>query len=470
MISVSLISLGCAKNLIDSEIMVGHLLAAGMRVIPEAAKADVVIVNTCSFIDSAKEESIQTILEANEQRGLRKRRRDQKLIVAGCMAQRFAKELPGEMPEVDAFIGLDQVTKIAPLIEQLCGHKRTAGEAPVSDISRRSTYIPDFDTPRFRLTPKHTAYVKIAEGCNHPCTFCIIPQIRGRHRSRTIESVVREARQLVAEGVKELNLISQDTTYFGMDRWAEKAGPRAKLDSTRGDTLAVLLRELNAIEGDFWIRLLYTHPAHWSDELIRTIAECPKVARYVDMPLQHISDHMLGEMQRETSSRHIRDLVQAIRAGIPGITLRTTFIVGFPGETETDFAELLEFMRATRFERVGVFRYSQEEGTRAAKSAEQLPDKLKDQRWHAAMALQQEIARETGRAQIGSTLRVLVEEPGVARAMGDAPDIDGRVFVARALPVGEFATVSINGVRDYDLLALPRGEHPARAVAPKPAR
>ena len=470
MITVSLISLGCAKNLIDSEIMVGHLLAAGMQVVPDAAKADVVIVNTCSFIDSAKEESIQTILEANAQRGLRKRRRDQKLIVAGCMAQRFAKELPGEMPEVDAFIGLDQVTKVAPLIEQLCAHQRAAGEAPLTEVYRRSTFIPDFDTPRFRLTPKHFAYVKIAEGCNHPCTFCIIPQIRGRHRSRTVESVVREARQLIAEGVKELNLISQDTTYFGMDRWSERAGPRAKVDSARGDTLALLLRELNALEGDFWIRLLYTHPAHWSDELIRTIAECPKVVRYVDMPLQHISDHMLGEMQRETSSQHIRDLVRAIRAGIPGITLRTTFIVGFPGETEADFAELQEFIRATRFERLGVFRYSQEEGTRAAKSAAQLDPKVKERRFHAAMTLQQSIAREIGQAHIGQTLRVLVEEPGIARAMGDAPDIDGRVFVPRALPVGEFAEVTINGVRDYDLLALPRGEHPARAVAPKPAR
>ena len=470
MISVSLISLGCAKNLIDSEIMVGHLLAAGMTVIPEAAKADVVIVNTCSFIDSAKEESIQTILEANEQRGLRKRRRDQKLIVAGCMAQRFAKELPGEMPEVDAFIGLDQVTKIVPLIERLCGHERVRGEAPVTEISRRSTFIPDYDTPRFRLTPRHFAYVKIAEGCNHPCTFCIIPQIRGRHRSRTIESVVREARQLVAEGVKELNLISQDTTFFGMDRWSEHAGPRAKLDSARGDTLALLLRELNAIEGDFWIRLLYTHPAHWSAELIRTIAECPKIARYVDMPLQHISDPMLGQMQRETSSQHIRDLVRAIRAGIPGITLRTTFIVGFPGETEADFAELLEFIREARFDRLGVFQYSQEAGTRAAKNPDQLPDKVKAQRFHAAMTLQQTIAREIGQAAVGRALRVLVEEPGIARAMGDAPDIDGRVFVARALPVGEFAEVTINGVRDYDLLALPRGEHPARAVAPKPAR
>ena len=470
MITVSLISLGCAKNLVDSEIMVGHLLAAGMQVIPEAEKADAVIVNTCSFIEAAKEESIQAILETNQQRGLRKRRRDQKLIVAGCMAQRFAKELPDAMPEVDAFIGLDQVTKVAPLIEQLCAHQRTKGEAPFTDVSRRSTFIPDFDTPRFRLTPKHTAFVKIAEGCNHPCTFCIIPQIRGRHRSRTIDSIVREARQLVAEGVKELNLISQDTTYFGMDRWAEKAGPRAQVDSSRGDSLATLLRELDAIEGDFWIRLLYTHPAHWSDELIRTIAECPKVARYIDIPLQHVSDHMLAEMQRETSSRHIRDLVTRLRAGIPGVTLRTTFIVGFPGETEADFAELLDFIRETRFDRLGVFRYSQEEGTRAAKRTDQLPDDLKERRWHAAMALQQQIAREVGQAHVGQRLRVLVDAPGVARAMGDAPDIDGRVYISPTPPVGTFAEVEVTGVRDYDLLALPRGEHPVRAVAAKEAR
>ena len=470
MITVSLISLGCAKNLVDSEIMVGHLLAAGIRVVPDAAKADAVIVNTCSFIGDAKEESIQTIIEIDERRRWRKRRREQKLIVAGCLAQRYAKELTAEMPEVDAFIGLDQVPKIAAIVERLCAHARAEGELPVTDITRRSTYIPDYDTPRFRLTPKHSAYIKIAEGCNHTCTFCVIPQIRGRHRSRTIDSVVREARRLVAEGVRELNLISQDTTYFGMDRWAEKAGPRAKVDSARGDTIAALLRELDAIEGDFWIRLLYTHPAHWSDELIRTVAGCKKVARYIDIPLQHISDHMLGEMQRETSSKHIRDLVRAIRAGIPDVTLRTTIIVGCPGETEADFAELLEFIRETRFERLGVFRYSPEEGTRAAKRDDQLSDKIKDKRWHAAMTLQRGIAREIGESRIGRTLRVLVESPGVARAEGDAPDIDGRVYVSKTLPAGEFATVKIGGVRGYDLLALPRGEHPARSVAPKQAR
>jgi ribosomal protein S12 methylthiotransferase len=470
MITVSLISLGCAKNLVDSEIMVGHLHKAGMRVIPEADKADVVIVNTCSFLEASKEESIQHILEVNEHRGMRKRRREQKLIVAGCMAQRFSKELPGAMPEVDAFIGLDQVTKVAPIIEEIFARERGSREASANFVTPRSTYIPDYDTPRFRLTPRHTAYLKIAEGCNHPCTFCIIPQIRGRHRSRSVQSVVAEARQLVRDGVRELNLISQDTTYFGMDGWSEHAGPRAKVDSTRGTALTTLLRELQGIEGDFWIRLLYTHPAHWSDELIRTIAECPKVARYVDMPLQHISDRMLKLMQRETDGAHIRDLVKRIRAGIPGIAVRTTFIVGFPGETEADVEELCSFIEETRFDRLGVLRYSQEEGTKAARMEHQIPAAEKERRWKRTMALQQRIAAELSKSRVGATLRVLVDAPGVARGEADAPDIDGRVYVPKAIPVGEFTQVSITGSHAYDLLALPPGEKPASWIAAKPAQ
>jgi ribosomal protein S12 methylthiotransferase len=327
-------------------------------------------------------------------------------------------------------------------------------------IEGKSTYIPDYDTPRFRLTPKHFAYIKIAEGCNHPCTFCIIPQIRGRHRSRTVASVVAEARQLVKEGVKELNLISQDTTFFGMDTWAERPNPRTPVDSARGTALTTLLRELNAIEGDFWIRLLYTHPAHWSDELIRTIAACPKVARYIDIPLQHISDRMLERMQRETSGDYIRDLIRRIRAGIPGIAVRTTFIVGFPGETEADVDELCQFITETKFERLGVFRYSQEDGTRGAKMPDQIPAKVKEARWHRVMALQQQIAAEVSKSWVGRKLKVLVEEPGVARGEADAPDIDGRVYVPRTLAKGEFAEVSINSFRDYDLLALAPGEQP----------
>ncbi len=470
MIKVSLISLGCAKNLVDSEIMVGHLHKAGMQVIPDAERADVVIVNTCSFIDSSKEESISHILEVHEKRGLRKRRQGQKLIVAGCMSQRFSKDLPGSIPEVDAFIGLDQITSVAPIIDQIFAKERGAKESPASFVTPRSTFIPDYDTPRFRLTPPHFAYVKIAEGCNHPCTFCIIPQIRGRHRSRTVASVVAEARQLISEGVKELNLISQDTTFFGMDTWDERPNPRTPVDSSRGTALTSLLRELNAIEGDFWIRILYTHPAHWSDELIRTIAECPKVARYVDMPLQHISDRMLSLMQRETSGAYIRDLVRRIRAGIPGIALRTTFIVGFPGETDEDVDELCEFIRETRFERLGVFKYSQEEGTRAAKMEGQVPVKEKERRWHRVMALQKEIAASVSSQSVGKPVRVLVDEAGVARGEADAPDIDGRVYVPREIPVGSFATVTVTSHHDYDLLALPPGKEPAEFKVAKQAQ
>jgi ribosomal protein S12 methylthiotransferase len=401
---------------------------------------------------------------------MKKRRAGQKLIVAGCMSQRFSKELPKELPEVDAFIGLDQITRVAPIIEELTGFKRPKDAAPKNFIEGRSTYIPDYDTPRFRLTPKHFAYIKIAEGCNHPCAFCIIPQIRGRHRSRTVESVVAEARQLVREGVKELNLISQDTTFFGMDTWDERPNPRTPVDSSRGTALTTLLRQLNAIEGDFWIRLLYTHPAHWSDELIRTIAECPKVARYIDIPLQHISDHMLGLMQRETSSAYIRDLIRRIRAGIPGIAVRTTFIVGFPGETEADVDELCEFIRETKFERLGVFRYSQEEGTRAAKMEGQISKKVKETRWHRVMKLQQEIAADVSASFGGRTLKVLVEEPGVARGEADAPDIDGRVYLPITVPVGEFADVKITGYENYDLLALPAGQTPSTRRVAKQAQ
>ncbi|HEY4246587.1 MAG TPA: 30S ribosomal protein S12 methylthiotransferase RimO [Lacunisphaera sp.] len=471
MIKVSLISLGCAKNLVDSEIMIGHLHQAGMTVIPEAEKADVVIVNTCSFIDSSKAESIGHILEVHQNKGMKKRRKEQKLIVAGCMSQRFSKDLSTSLhDEVDAFIGLDQVTKVAPIIEAIYAKERGKTEAPANFIEGKSTYIPDYDTPRFRLTPKHFAYIKIAEGCNHPCTFCIIPQIRGRHRSRTVDSVVQEAKRLVAEGVKEINLISQDTTFFGMDTWEQRPNPRTPVDSSRGTALTTLLRELNAIPGDFWIRLLYTHPAHWSDELITTIAECPKVARYIDIPLQHISDAMLTRMQRETSGDYIRDLLKRIRAGIPGIAIRTTFIVGFPGETDADVDELCEFIRETKFERLGVFRYSQEEGTRGAKMPDQISPKVKEARWHKTMALQQEIAAEVSKSHVGQTLKVLVEEPGVARGEADAPDIDGRVYVPRELPIGEFVNVAITGYQDYDLLALPKGETPAEFKVAKQAQ
>ena len=454
MIKVGLISLGCAKNLIDSEIMIGHLHQAGMTMTSVADEADVLIVNTCSFIDMAKKESIGTIQDAVDDRAENKKRKKQKIIVAGCLSQRFSKDLPGLMPEVDAFIGLDQITQVAPIIENIMGIKRTSDTAPEDLVTLQPKYIPDYDTPRFRLTPKHSAYVKIAEGCNHTCSFCIIPKIRGRHRSRTQDSVVREVRDLVASGVKEINLISQDTTYFGMDKWeASRATPRSPVDSTKGESLATLIRALNEIEGDFWIRLLYTHPAHWSDELIQAIAESPKVARYVDIPLQHISDRMLKIMRRETSGDYIRDLIKRMRAGIPGLAIRTTFIVGFPGETKEDFNELMQFIRETKFERAGVFKYSREEGTKAYTLDDRIHHKTAESRWNKAMALLQELGEEFNKTQVGRTVRVLVETPGSARTYMDAPDIDGTVFVDKKLPVAEFADVKINDWRGYDLVA-----------------
>ena len=397
---VGLISLGCAKNLVDAEIMLGALLKDGIVITNDATQADAIIVNTCSFIDTAQEESVDAILESAEIRAAQNR--GQCLIVSGCLPQRFRNELPKLLPEVDAFMGIDQVAQVSEIVRQamarraarliesreskvegrksktlnrlaelemsrsVSGHEKKESlrgtgkfgktktvvalpptlvprlSTPLVDISQRPVFIPDFATPRFRLTPKHFAYVKIAEGCNHPCSFCIIPRMRGSHRSRTQSDIVAEAKALIADGVKELDLISQDSTYYGLDlrpnhsraisspeKFSAAAGS-LPADST---TICSLLRELNSLPGDFWIRLLYTHPAHWTDELIRTIAECPKVARYVDIPLQHIHENMLERMRRETSQQYIVDLIRKIRAGAPGIALRTTFIVGFPGET-----------------------------------------------------------------------------------------------------------------------------------------
>ncbi|MEY2482072.1 MAG: ribosomal protein methylthiotransferase [Verrucomicrobiota bacterium] len=446
---VGMISLGCAKNLVDAEIMLGSVLQHGMEITSSADEADVLVVNTCAFIDSAKEESIDAILEAHQQRGLGKKP-GQKLIVSGCMSQRFSKELRESLPEVDAFVGLDQVSELGAIAQRVLSSESDRG---YSFVTERPTYIPNYDTPRFRLTPAHTAYLKIAEGCNHPCSFCVIPQMRGRHRSRPPGSVVSEIRALVAEGVKEINLISQDTTYYGMDLWEKKAGPRQPVDSSRGPTLTALLRDIQTIDGDFWVRLLYTHPAHWSAELIETIAACDKVARYIDMPLQHIDEEMLGRMRRETSRVHIEELIGNLRAGIPGVALRTTFIVGFPGETEHAFESLLEFIERTRFERLGVFKYSQEDGSRAAKMAEQIPAKIKNERYRRAMTVQQRIAREMAQEKVGCEMRLLVDQPLVARTEGDAPDVDARVILSEPATVGEFTKRRITGSRGYDLLA-----------------
>jgi len=529
-VRVGLISLGCAKNLADAEIMLGTLLKDGIEVTNNASEADVVIVNTCSFIDSAQQESVDAILESAELREAKNR--GQGLIVSGCLPQRFREDLPKLLPEVDAFMGIDQVSTVTEIVQSALARRQeklangaartksripkprfqttpasqakvtpveppgTAPAVPVK-VTPRPNYIPDYATPRFRLTPGHFAYVKIAEGCNHPCSFCIIPQMRGSHRSRQQADVVAEARALIAAGVKEINLISQDSTYYGLDlrpshnrgiSSPEKFNAAIRALPEDATTICTLLRELNALPGDFWIRLLYTHPAHWTDELIRTIAECPKVARYVDIPLQHIHENMLERMRRETSQQHIVDLARNIRAGVPGMALRTTFIVGFPGETAACFETLLDFIRDTKFERLGVFTYSQQQGTRAGSMAGQIPDRIKKQRRDRAMKAQHKIAVGVAEAFVGRTLKVLVERKAsakdirsaqlhswehglirgadrndtglkgeylVARGEADAPDIDGRVYIRGDLPLGDFSTVKIVGHTDYDLIAEP---------------
>ena len=535
--------------------MLGSLLKSGVEITNDATQADAVIVNTCSFIDSAQEESVDTILESVELRDANQR--GQAVIVSGCLSQRFREELPKLMPEVDAFMGIDQVAQVGDIVgkaiasraakvhsgkrkaesgsvkqrlneleknrpldanekenavrgtekfgktKTVIGAKAPSSilhppSAPVFDVTQRPVFIPDFETPRFRLTPKHFAYVKIAEGCNHPCSFCIIPRMRGSHRSRAQADIVKEVKALIADGVKEINLISQDSTYYGLDlrpnhsraiSSPEKFSAAAKSLAADATTICTLLRELNALKGDFWIRLLYTHPAHWTDELIETIAACKKVARYIDIPLQHIHENMLERMRRETSQQYIVDLIQRIRTGIPGIAIRTTFIVGFPGETETSFNALLDFIRETHFERLGVFAYSKEDGTRAGAMAGQLTDKVKQQRRELAMAAQHKVAVAVAESFVGRAIKVLIEgeadakqlqgakvsswEHGliretdrhtsqmkgryfVGRGEADAPDIDGRVYIRatkHALTVGEFVKVKVVGHTDYDLIA-----------------
>ena len=444
-IKVGFVSLGCAKNLVDSEVMLGSLLRDGMQVTENAEEADVVIVNTCGFIEGSKKESIDAILKANE---LRARGNCKALIMAGCLTQRYPKDLQKELPEVDAIVGLNEVPRIGEIVREILA--KNGHTAPRLYWSGPAQYVPDFAAPRFRLTPKHHAYVKIAEGCNHPCTFCSIPRIRGKHRSRARTDVLAEIRGLVAAGTREINLISQDTTFYGKDLDPQAPGPR----DGKGQ-LCELLREIQQINGDFWVRLLYTHPYHWNDELIETIAACDKVCRYVDMPLQHINDEMLKQMRRETSGRYIRDLIARIRAGIPGIALRTTFLVGFPGETEAQFEELLEFIEEARFERLGMFQYSQEDHTPAGAMAEQLSAKEKKKRYGRAMALQQKISREVQGDFVGTIVRVLIDEQRnggwIGRSHADAPEIDGSVRVAGTARVGEFARVWITDAGEYDL-------------------
>lgn len=442
-----LISLGCAKNQVDSEIMTGVMEEAGF-VYAEPERAQVLIINTCGFIDPAKQEAIDTIFSAVRARENGEAPAEQKILVAGCLSQRYASDLSVSMPEADCFIGVDKIGEVAEIAEACLNG--TAERIYTTKVSR---LMPDYGMPRTLISPPHYAYIKIAEGCNHACAYCAIPRIRGAHRSRPMANVVKEARHWVEQGVKEINLIAQDTTYYGMDKWKGGADKTSGVDSSRGESLAGLLRELNAIPGDFWIRVLYTHPAHWSRELIDTFAQCEKVVKYVDIPLQHIANHILEEQRRKTDGDYIRRLIRDLRAAVPGIGLRTTFISGLPGETEEDHAELRDFVREFRFERAGVFAYSKEEGTLAAKMKPQVHHATKKRRANELSMIMAGIADEIGQECIGRTIRVLVDAPGVARGPWDAPDVDGSIHVDPALPVGEFADVEITDAIAYELFA-----------------
>jgi len=468
---IGFVSLGCPKNLVDSEVMIGLAREAGHTLTHDASDAEVLVVNTCAFIDSAKQESINAILEmaAHKKTG-----RCRRLVVTGCLAERYRDQLRRELPEVDALLGTGEVPGIVRAIDGTAASKgasvpvqllrrRPDGGAEAlphrrarqsgSDPLERPSYIYDDGTPRTLTTPRHLAYVKIAEGCNYRCAFCIIPKLRGAYRSRPAESVVREAHVLAAGGVRELLLVSQDTTYYGVDRGERGALPR-------------LLRELNTIERLHWIRLLYLYPTTVTTETLTAIAECGKVCKYVDLPLQHASDRVLRRMRRPGTRASYERLIGKIRRLIPGVTLRTTFIVGFPGETDGDFEELCRFVERERFDHVGVFTYSHEDGTTAGRLDNDVPGKEKEARRRRLMAIQRGQVEAANRRKVGQRARVLIDGPSPehelvlrGRLEGQAPEIDSLVYLseidASACQPGELVEVEVVGARGYDLVARP---------------
>lgn len=438
---VGLVSLGCAKNLVDSEVMLGQLDRAGFVLTNQEKEADILIVNTCAFILPAVRESLQNIFELAR---LKKNGRCRLLLVAGCLAQRYGKRLLAELPEVDGFIGPGSVPAVAEVVKKaLAGERVYAVGKPV--------YQQHPDLPRLLTTPAHTAYVKIAEGCSNRCTFCTIPFIRGPYRSRPLEHIEKEVRFLVARGVREIILIAQDTALYGYD-------------CAGASRLPELLRRLDDLPDLRWLRLMYCSPDHFTGELLTALAESKKCCRYLDIPVQHASDEILKKMNRRKKRAEIQELLGQLRAAIPGLVLRTTFLVGFPGETEAHFAELLDFMSEMSFERAGVFRFYPEEGTRAAALPGQVPEEIKAERYHRAMARQQEISLRYNQTKVGQKLLVLVEGKTGARYFGrtegDAPEIDGKVYftAGKKLSPGEFVSVFIKEAKEYDLIGEWTGE------------
>jgi ribosomal protein S12 methylthiotransferase len=441
--AVYFVSLGCPKNRVDTEVMLGLSDRAGFTIARAPEDADAIVVNTCGFIGEAKEESIDTILEMARYKADGKAKR---LVVTGCLTQRYSGDLSRDLPEVDHFLGSGDVDKIVGALR---------GESPRDGVSMDPAYLYDDVTPRLQSLPAYTAYVKIAEGCDRPCSFCIIPKLRGGQRSRSAESVEREVRDLVARGAVEINLVAQDLTTYGKDLDGELQ-------------LASLVRRLAHVDGLRWLRLHYAYPTATTDELLEVIASEPRVAKYIDMPLQHIDDQMLKHMRRGHVGKTSRALVEKIRARIPGVTLRTTFIVGHPGETDAAFGRLVDFVREAEFDRVGVFTYSNEDGTHAAKLAADLggvAPKEMEKRRRELMRVQRSISRKKMKSMVGRELAVLVEGPSEeseflfnGRHEGQAPEIDGSVFLALADGVktprqGELVSARVTGYADYDLAA-----------------
>lgn len=441
MLKVGMISLGCARNAVDSEVILGSLKKGGFDIRDVEQGVDICIVNTCAFVRPAREESVNTILEACE---WKKSGRIKKLIVCGCLSQLYGQGLAGEFTGVDLVVGTGDFPKIAGLLKDI------TGDDTRTHVSRESPdYLYDEHSPRFLLTPQHYAYIKISEGCSNFCSYCIISRLRGRFRSRSVASIAAEIKQLSKSGrLKEVNLIGQDTTLFGIDRYGKITFP-------------YLLKKICGLKtGVRWVRILYTHPAHYTSELIETIRGEDKICKYLDLPVQHISDRILKGMNRRTTKKGITELIANLRKKIPGIALRTSIIVGFPGETKKDFEELMRFVRNTRFERLGAFMYSREEGTQASRFGKQVPLKVKKARLDALMKLQKSISRDRNRSFLGREVDVLVDEKVegekdryIGRTEGDAPEVDGMVYVTgRGVEAGKFCRVKITDTLEYDLV------------------
>ncbi|WP_256761306.1 30S ribosomal protein S12 methylthiotransferase RimO [Cohnella sp. WQ 127256] len=432
---VSVVTLGCEKNLVDSEIMSGLIHQRGFTLVDKPENATVIIVNTCGFIDAAKEESVNTILNLAE---LKETASLKALIVSGCLTQRYKKELMDEMPEIDGIVGTGDFHRINDIVDEaLRGTKPVYVGNPVFNYEE--------NLPRLLSTPRHTAYVKIAEGCDNACTFCSIPIMRGKFRSRSIESILAEVKMLTEQGVKEISLIAQDSTNYGTDLY-------------EGFKLPELLNRVSEVPGVEWVRLHYAYPGFFSDELIETMAANPKICNYVDMPLQHSEDSILKRMRRPGRQRDVRELVGKIRTHIPEVALRTSMIVGFPGETEEDFAKLCDFVREIKFDRLGVFTYSQEEDTPANRLPDQIPDEVKQFRQNTLMEIQREVAMGNGAKYVGRTIEVLVErydgrsDVFIGRSQYDAPEVDGEVYISKCpVQIGELCKVKITHAYEYDL-------------------